>query len=121
MANKEYTNDPAAAQAAGTFKLDGEKPPVYRGFIAYFPRAIEAVAGVSAFGQRKYGTWGGWRGVDDGDGRYSDAEVRHLLGRAKGEVLADDSRLTHLAHKAWNAMAVLELFLEEQEKEDEPA
>lgn len=118
MANtKEFTLDSEEKVSSGAIKLDGGKVPVYRGFIAYFPRAIEEVARVSAFGASKY-AWNGWESVDNGVDRYSDAEVRHMLDRAKGEILADDSRLMHLAHKAWNSMAVLELAIREKENHD---
>jgi hypothetical protein len=57
--NKEFTNDPESQIAAGAVKYDGGKAPIYRGAVSYFPRAIEAVAAVSAFGASKY-AWKGW-------------------------------------------------------------
>ena len=94
-------------------KLDAGKPCVYRGAIAYFPRAIEAVAAVSTFGASKY-TWKGWETVPDGFERYSDALGRHLIAEGSGEVLDSGSDLLHAAHVAWNALARLELLLREQ-------
>lgn len=114
---KEFTNDSEANVASGSIKLDGGKAPVFRGAIDYFPRAIGAVAGVSAFGANKY-AWKGWEGVPDGFNRYSDALVRHLLYEGEGEVLDPDSGLLHAAHGAWNALARLELLLKENEKEN---
>lgn len=110
---KEFTNDPQEAVASGSVKYDGGKSPVFRGAISYFPRAISAVAGVSAFGASKY-AWDGWRGVSDGYNRYSDALVRHLVYEGEGEVLDPDSGLLHAAHCAWNALARLELLIKEQ-------
>ena len=81
----EKTNDDAAKVAVGAFKKDEGKAPIYQGFIQYFPRAIEAVANISKFGYDKYGTWGGWLGVDDGLNRYMDAKCRHMIDEAKGE------------------------------------
>ncbi len=98
---------PAGAPGA---KLDAGKAPAFRGLLDYFPRACRAVADVSAFGASKY-TWNGWESVPDGEARYSDALVRHLLDRAIEGPLASDSRLLHRAHAAWNALAVLELEL----------
>ena len=40
-------------------KLDVGKAPVNQGVIEYFPRALLAVAEVSAFGAKKY-SWSGW-------------------------------------------------------------
>ena len=111
---KEFTNDDEAKIESGNIKYDGGKAPVYRGAIAYFPRAISAVAGISAFGASKY-AWNGWREVEDGFNRYSDAMVRHLAYEAEGEVLDSDSGLLHAAHTAWNSLARLELLIKELE------
>lgn len=111
---KEFTNDAPEKIAAGGIKYDGGKAPIYRGAIAYFPRAISAVAEVSALGASKY-AWNGWRSVDDGFNRYSDALVRHLGYEAEGEILDSDSGLLHAAHAAWNALARLELLIQERQ------
>jgi hypothetical protein len=111
----EKTTDDEAKQAEGAFKLDAGKAPIYQGFIKYFPRAIEAVADISRFGYQKYGTWGGWLGVEDGMNRYMDAKCRHMIEEAKGEECAQDSKLLHAAHEAWGAMAKLELLLQGKE------
>ncbi|QDP50620.1 MAG: hypothetical protein Tp1125DCM00d2C21254131_61 [Prokaryotic dsDNA virus sp.] len=115
---KEFTNDKAEDVAKGAIKYDGGKSPVFRGAVSYFPRAISAVAEVSAFGASKY-EWNGWRGVDDGYNRYSDAMVRHLGYEGSGEVLDPDSGLLHAAHAAWNALARLELLIKEQQNENQ--
>lgn len=114
---KEYSNDSEDKIEAGAIKYDGGKAPIYRGVVSYFPRAIAAVASVSEFGANKY-AWGGWRSVDNGYARYSDAMVRHLGEEAKGEILDPDSGLLHAAHTAWGALARLELYLTEQERKD---
>lgn len=103
--------------ASGATKKDFDKPPVYRGVLARFPRAILAVANVSQFGFNKYGTWDGWQAVPDGQGRYTDADARHLVYDAIGPVDAD-SQLLHNAQHAWNALARLELDLIEREKQE---
>jgi hypothetical protein len=94
-------------------KLDAGKPPLLRGVLQYFPRALQAVAEVSAHGAAKY-TWKGWETVPDGVARYGDALARHLVKEAAGP-LDQDSGLLHAAHAAWNALARLELILREQE------
>ena len=116
MYGEEATTDAAEKVATGAFKKDEGKAPIYQGFIQYFPRAIEAVANISKFGHDKYGTWGGWLGVDDGLNRYMDAKCRHMIDEAKGETNAQDSQMLHAAHEAWGAMAKLELVLREQEE-----
>lgn len=117
---EEYSNDSADKVAAGNTKYDGGKSPIYRGGLAYFPVAISAVATVSAFGASKY-SWNGWRGVDDGINRYTDALVRHLAYEAEGESVDPDSGLIHAAHTAWNALARLELIIEQQKNQTKAA
>lgn len=96
-------------------KQDYGKAPVWRGLINYFPRALLAVAQVSAMGNRKYKEWGGWATVEDALDRYRDAEGRHMLESAMHE-MDGESQLLVAAHTAWNALAVLELRLREYEK-----
>jgi hypothetical protein len=116
LPSTEFTNDDPSKQATGAIKYDGGKTPVFRGTVDYFPRALEQVAAVSAFGATKY-AWKGWEGVSEGFERYSDAMVRHITARSKGEVKDRDSGLLHEAHTAWNALARLELLLKEQESD----
>jgi hypothetical protein len=95
-------------------KFDGDKSPVGRAFLAYFPRAIKAVADVSKFGAQKYGVAyeeQNWRSVDNAAVRYEDAVARHTVAALAGESVDPESGLLHLAHRAWDAMATLELAL----------
>ena len=73
-----------------------------------FPNALEAVCEVGTFGAAKY-TDDGWLKVNDAKRRYTDALLRHYLEHAKGFDSDEDSGLDHLAHLAWNALAILEL------------
>jgi hypothetical protein len=103
-------------------KLDAGKSPVYRGCIAYFPRAIQAVANVSQYGATKY-TWNGWESVPDGINRYTDALGRHITkegieGLYDLEIENDTKYPGHILHASqvgWNALARLELILREIE------
>jgi len=72
-----------------------------------FALALEQVGWVGTFGQKKYSP-NGWLSVPDGQERYKDALYRHLLAYERGENVDKDSDLLHLAHLAWNALAVLE-------------
>jgi hypothetical protein len=82
-------------------------------------RAIMGVAEVATFGANKY-TDGGWVFVPDGFRRYEDAQQRHASYRHMGETYDKDSKLLHLKHEAWNALAKLDLFLRDQEKKVTP-
>ena len=106
------TSDSNSDLIPGAEKHDGGKSPIYRGAINYFPRALELVALVSAFGAKKY-AWGGWRHVDDGVLRYTDGLARHLNEEGKGTSYDEESSYLHAAHVAWNALARLELLLNE--------
>lgn len=110
----EFTTDSSSSVKTGAIKYDGGKSPVYRGAVSYFPRALRAVADVSAFGASKY-AWKGWENVPEGFERYSDALVRHLGYEGQGELTDSDSGLLHAAHAAWNSLARLELLLKELE------
>lgn len=79
-----------------------------------FPAALAHVDRVGKFGARKY-TKGGFASVPDGQRRYFNAEMRHAVKHQGGELHDPDSRELHLAHKAWNALAELELYLRAQE------
>lgn len=108
-----FTHRPGDTERAGS-KLDYGKAPVWQGFLNYFPRAIMAVAMVSEYGKRKYGEWGGFRRVPDALLRYADGQARHeLLQSIEGPYDDSDSGLAHLAQDAWNAMARLDMALEQ--------
>lgn len=111
-ARPEDKQEAYAPPSIGARKDDSGKAPIAQGVFEYFPRALEAVATVSQFGFEKYGEWGGWRRVPDGFNRYKDALGRHLLDAGK-EAYAHDSKLLHRAHLAWNALATLELLLQD--------
>lgn len=108
-ADKAPAGDPAQAQ-----KKDVGKAPIWQGFLAYFPRAVFAVAMVSEYGYRKYGSWGGWALVPSGLERYMDADARHWLKLPIEGSYDAESGLAHLAQKAWNAMAELERAIKDQ-------
>lgn len=76
-------------------------------------RALEAVGQVGTFGANKYSA-DGWVKVENGQKRYTDALLRHLLADGRGEELDSESGLPHLAHAAWCALAILDLKLREQ-------
>jgi hypothetical protein len=102
----------------GALKHDQNKIPVFRGAVAYFSRAIEGIAAVSQFGATKY-AWEGWRHVDDGINRYTDALIRHLMAEARGEYLDPESGRPHHDHVSWNACARAELIKAKQDERDE--
>ena len=67
---------------------------------------LEEVVKVYSFGAEKYEA-NSWQNLPDGYNRYKAAMLRHLVAYEKGEVIDPESGLPHLAHMAWNALAVL--------------
>lgn len=75
-----------------------------------FARALQEVGKVGTYGANKY-TDNGWMEVPDGEMRYTDAMLRHLMREAAGEDNDPDTGLHHAAHCCWNALARLDLAL----------
>ena len=99
-------------------KLDNGKPRA--GLVLRdFGNALLEVSEVGTFGAEKY-TPHGWLSVKNGEERYLDAAMRHLLIKGSDS----ESGIDHLAHAAWNILAVLELryhklAIDERLKRDE--
>lgn len=74
-----------------------------------FARALFEVGRVGTYGAGKYSP-NGWLEVENGEERYMDAGLRHLIDDAIEEI-DKDTNLWHLAQAAWNLLAVLELRL----------
>ena len=75
-----------------------------------FNLALLGVGEVGTFGANKY-TDNGWKSVPDAVNRYRDAMYRHLLA---GDEVDLESGLLHMAHAAWNALAILQFMMEER-------
>ena len=93
-------------------KLDAGKNRAWL-CISGFSRAIGAVAEVTTRGAEKYSP-GGWREVPNGEERYLDAAMRHMLSEGGGERFDSDTGCAHLAQTIWNLLAALELRLQAQ-------
>lgn len=115
--------DIAAAQlgpgaAGGTNKssaLTQEPKLPLADMISDFHLALLSVTEVTEFGNRKHGTPGGWRNVLGFKRVYQNAKARHALSGLVDEGGLDrESGLPHLAHEAWNALALLQNELEIQ-------
>lgn len=99
-------NDPGA-------KLDQGKNRL--GLVLFgFARALQAVGRVGTYGAQKYSD-NGWMQVPDGEARYTDAMLRHLMSEAQGEEIDPTTGIMHAAQTCWNALARLELMLREKE------
>ena len=95
-------------------KLDSHKPKVDL-MLSGFSRALLAVAEVTTYGANKY-TPKGWEKVKDPIARFSQAKARHMM-QGYTETYDQESGLSHAAHEAWNALAVLEFIIRGEEDE----
>lgn len=69
-----------------------------------FRKALKQVIEVGTFGANKYSD-DGWKTVPNAKARYRDALYRHLMEDGNDP----ESNLSHLAHAAWNILALMEL------------
>ena len=101
------------------------KTPVALGCILRFPRAMLEIAKASRFGWEKHKVTlpeENWDYLDMPGAKtaYIEAEGRHMLAEAiEGPINKQDDYLLHKAQKAWNALADLEVYLYQQEKEED--
>jgi hypothetical protein len=77
-----------------------------------FADALWAVGDVGTYGATKYSAHG-WKYVPNGQQRYTDALLRHLLSEADEDV-DRESGLLHAACVAWNALARLQRMFDAQ-------
>lgn len=89
------------------YKADKNKPRLDL-VLGDFANALWQVGEVGTFGADKYAD-SGWLEVDNAIERYSSAMLRHYLKYKAGEGFDEESGFSHLAHVAWNALAILEL------------
>ena len=82
-----------------------------------FPRALLGIGQCIAFGTKKYPKPDNWKLVDGAFTRYQDSMMRHYLKFLAGQEKDSETNLLHLKHIVWNALAVLELYLMENEDE----
>lgn len=99
-------------------KYDEGKPPVAK-LLRQFPNAIRYLSLISEYGHNKYGTkdndkeWDNWKHVSNRTERYDNAHSRHSLESLDH---FDESGFLSAGHTAWNALAVLESILLDQEE-----
>ena len=87
-------------------KYDEGKPNLSLVFSG-FAKALQDVGHVGTFGARKY-TPAGWKSVPNLQERYMSALLRHTFAVLDNEPFDCETGRHHLAHVAWNALAMLE-------------
>lgn len=94
-------------------KYDDGKPRLAE-MIKDFAIPLMEVCSVWEFGANKYSK-SNWKLVKDGETRYTNALLRHLVQEEYNEY-DEESRLRHATHVAWNALARLWFILKDKEK-----
>ena len=89
-------------------KYDDGKPRLAE-MIKDFAIPLTEVCSVWEFGANKY-TKSNWKVVEDGERRYTNALLRHLVQEEYSE-FDEESKLRHATHVAWNALARLYFIL----------
>lgn len=82
------------------------------------PFALEELARVFSYGAEKYGARNWEAGLDWG--RLFAAAQRHLWSWWAGEDADEETGISHLAHAAWNCLALLEFARTHPERDDRP-
>lgn len=103
----------------GTGKKYDTGKPMVGALCRVFPRALMAVGSCIEFGTHKYPKPDNWKLVEDAFLRYQDSLMRHYLKHCQGIKDDNETNKLHLAHMAWNTLAILELYLMEHPEEME--
>lgn len=80
-------------------------------FVLDFPIAVEAICRVMELGAVKYAR-DNWKLGGKPDSEYLGAALRHLFAHRSGDLVAEDSGCLHVAHAAWNLLALMELNIQ---------
>lgn len=71
------------------------------------PNALLELSRALRMGEEKYSR-GNWKLIDNREDRYLAALLRHLIAYQMGELVDEESGLSHLTHAAVNAMFLVE-------------
>ena len=90
-------------------KLEKTKPRIGL-MISDFSNALLEVSKVTTFDAQRHAP-GTWKLALDAQDRYADDMYRHLFARHQ-ETVDAESKLSHVAHAAWNALVLLEIEIQ---------
>ena len=101
-------------------KYDNGKP-LAGDMIMIFPHALMGVAKCIEWGSHKYPQTDNYIRLKNGYKRYMNGIMRHLLKIMLGQQYDDETKLPHIYHVCWNALAICEHWFKgrsEEEKEE---
>jgi hypothetical protein len=97
-------------------KAQRKAMPIARGVLDYFPLALAEVARVSGVGNEQHNPGQPMHWSKDLSTDHADCILRHMIDRGT----VDTDGLLHSAKVAWRALAMLQIELEEQRRQDYP-
>lgn len=100
----------------GTGKKYDTGKPMAGTLCNVFPHALLGVGACIEFGTHKYPDPNNWKKVDGAFKRYQDSLMRHYLKFQAGEIFDSETGLPHLYHMCWNALAITELYVKDNEE-----
>ena len=98
-------------------KYDDGKP-LAGDMIMIFPHALMGVAKCIEWGSHKYPQTDNYIRLKNGYKRYMNGIMRHLLKMMLGQQYDDETKLPHIYHVCWNALAICEHWFKNQSEEE---
>lgn len=87
--------------------------PIATGFMAYFPRAVAAIARLSWLANEKHNPGEPLHWSREKSSDHADCHMRHFMQRGTMDTLEGEEVL-HIVESAWRVLALAELELEER-------
>lgn len=98
-------------------KYDNGKP-LAGDMIMIFPHALMGVAKCIEWGSHKYPQTDNYIRLKNGYKRYMNGIMRHLLKIMLGQDYDDETKLPHIYHVCWNALAICEHWFKNRKEEE---
>ena len=98
-------------------KYDNGKP-LAGDMIIIFPHALMGVAKCIEWGSHKYPQTDNYIRLENGYKRYINGLMRHMLKICLGQEYDDETKLPHIYHVCWNALAICEHWFKNKSQEE---
>lgn len=114
--NKVFESNTEEHNEEGIKYDDGK--PLAGDMIMIFPHALMGVAKCIEWGSHKYPQTDNYIRLKNGYKRYMNGIMRHLLKMMLGQQYDDETKLPHIYHVCWNALAICEHWFKNQTEEE---
>lgn len=114
--NETFNSDTEEHNEEGVKYDDGK--PLAGDMIMIFPHALMGVAKCIEWGSHKYPQTDNYIRLKNGYKRYMNGIMRHLLKMMLGQQYDDETKLPHIYHVCWNALAICEHWFKNQSEEE---